>query len=59
VIVGADDNYSSPGHLDTSKYLTERLPNAELVVIPEVAHALHVESADTFNEVVGEFPSRH
>jgi len=59
VIVGAEDNYSSPGHLDTSKYLTEKLPNAELVVIPEVAHALHVESADIFNEVVGEFLSRH
>ncbi|HUY07044.1 MAG TPA: alpha/beta hydrolase [Acidimicrobiales bacterium] len=59
VVVGAEDNYSSPGHLDTSKYLAERLPNAELVVIPEVAHALHIETADTFNEIVSKFLSRH
>lgn len=59
VIVGADDNYSSPGHLDTSKYLAERLAHAELVVIPDVAHALHVETADTFNPIVGEFLARH
>lgn len=59
VIVGADDNYSSPGHLDTSMYLAEKLPNAELAVIPDVAHALHVETADTFNATVGAFLSRH
>lgn len=59
VIVGSDDNYSSPGHLETSMYLAEKLPNAELVVIPDVAHALHVETADTFNAIVREFLSRH
>lgn len=59
VIVGAEDNYSSPGHLDTSEFLARALPNTEFIVIPEVAHALHVETAATFNEAVGEFLSRH
>jgi pimeloyl-ACP methyl ester carboxylesterase len=59
VIVGAEDNYMSPGHLDTSKYLARELPNAELVVIPEVAHALHIETAGPFNNFVEEFLSRH
>ncbi len=59
VIVGKEDNYSSPGHLDTSIYLAETLPHAEFIVIPEVAHALHVETAKTFNDAVGEFLARH
>ena len=59
VIVGSEDNYSSPGHLDTSIYLAETLVNSELVIIPDVAHALHVETAEIFNEAVGAFLSRH
>jgi pimeloyl-ACP methyl ester carboxylesterase len=59
VIVGAEDHYSSLGHLETSQYLAETLPNAELIVIPEVAHAIHIETAETFNKAVGEFLSRH
>lgn len=59
VIVGDQDNYASPGHLDTSIFLAKSLPNVEYLCIPDVAHALHIEAAKQFNEAVGEFLARH
>jgi len=59
VIVGDQDNYASPGHVDTSKYLAKALPNAEYVCVSDVAHALHVETAAIFNEAVATFLSNH
>lgn len=59
VIVGDQDNYSAPGHLDTSIFLAETLPNVEYLCIANVAHALHIETASQFNEAVSEFLSRH
>lgn len=59
VIVGDQDNYAAPGHLDTSKYLAKVLPDVEYLCISDVAHALHIETAEQFNEAVGAFLQRH
>ena len=58
VVVGDEDNYGSPGHLDTSKWMAERIPGAEFILIEDVAHALHIETAAQFNAAVGEFLGR-
>ena len=59
VIVGAEDNYGSPGHLDTCRYMAAQIPGAEFVLIDAVAHALHIETAAQFNGAVAEFLGRH
>ena len=59
VIVGSEDNYGSPGHLDASRFLANAIPDTEMVVIPDVAHALHIETAQIFNDAVGRFLSEH
>lgn len=58
VIVGSEDTYGAPSHVDTSVYLAEHIPGAEYHVIVDVAHALHIETAAAFNRAVGDFLAR-
>lgn len=59
VIVGSEDNYQRPGHVDTSRYLADHLPDVEFVMIEHAAHALHIETARAFNSKVADFLKRH
>jgi pimeloyl-ACP methyl ester carboxylesterase len=59
VIVGAADEKPAQGHVTTSRYLADHLADAELVIIPEAAHALHVERPAPFNAAVRQFLAAH
>lgn len=52
IITGSDDILVPP---ENSRILKERIPNSQLVVLPDVGHAIHVEAADKFNSLVDEF----
>jgi len=51
VVVGDDDEVFMPG----SVYMAERLPNAELVVIPGAGHAPNLTHAEEFEAAVRSF----
>lgn len=55
IICGAEDDDPPSLHLTASKVCVERIPNAKLVVLPDTAHALHIESSLQFNTFVAEF----
>ena len=52
VICGDGDRGTPPAR---SMRLFEELPNARLAVLPGAAHNLHLERAELFNQVVGDF----
>jgi 3-oxoadipate enol-lactonase len=56
VIAGAEDIMLPPR---LSKALASAIPGAQLTVIPEGAHALHVEKPEEFNRAVLDFLKRH
>ena len=55
VIIGAEDVLIRPAN---STYLSEHLPNAELIVIPGAGHALRVECRDFLNRTAHDFYQR-
>src|SRR4051812_42572540 len=55
VLVGSQDILTPVGD---SEELADRIPGAELVVVPGAAHALMVEHAGTFNRLVADFLAR-
>jgi pimeloyl-ACP methyl ester carboxylesterase len=55
VIVGNQDILTPRGD---SEEITERIPNAELVVISGAAHGLMMEHSFTFNKILIEFLQR-
>jgi pimeloyl-ACP methyl ester carboxylesterase len=59
VIVGAADEKPAQGQATTSKYLADHLADAELVIIPDAAQALHVERPAPFNAAVRQFLAAH
>lgn len=56
VIAGEEDIFIPPRH---SRALAERIPGAEVTVVPAGAHALHVEKPAEFNRSLLEFLGRH
>ncbi len=52
IIAGSDDILVPP---ENSRILNDRIPNSKLVILPDIAHAIHVEAADRFNVLVDEF----
>ena len=55
VVVGTQDILTPLGD---SEELAERIPGAELAVIPGAAHGVMVEQAGAFNRIVGDFLDR-
>jgi 3-oxoadipate enol-lactonase len=55
VVVGSQDILTPMGD---SEELAERIPGAELAIIPGAAHGVMVEQAGTFNRIVGDFLDR-
>ncbi|HEX2048157.1 MAG TPA: alpha/beta fold hydrolase [Acidimicrobiales bacterium] len=55
VLVGEDDGPSPP---DVARAMQERIPGAELVVLPRAGHLSNLEAADEFNAAVAEFLAR-
>ena len=47
-----------PGILDIADKVVAANPNAELVVVPEVAHMVNMEKPAEFNELLLEYLSR-
>ena len=60
VIVGENDRIrgDSTDHVDSSKVLAEKIPNAELVVIPRARHGMFWEEASATNEAIMSFLCR-
>jgi pimeloyl-ACP methyl ester carboxylesterase len=56
VITGSDDKIVPP---DNSRILAERIPDAELAVLPSAGHGYLVEKAAESNTIVLEFLRRH
>ncbi|RLB01490.1 MAG: hypothetical protein DRG83_10060, partial [Deltaproteobacteria bacterium] len=56
IVAGSDDILVPP---ENSKILKDRIPNSELVLLPDVGHAIHVEAADQFNRLVDKFFEKH
>ena len=56
VITGSDDKVVPP---DNSRILAERIPGAELAVLPGAGHGYLLEMATESNAVVLEFLRRH
>ena len=56
VITGSDDKIVAP---DNSRILAERIPRAELAVLPGAGHGYLVEKAEESNAIVLEFLRRH
>jgi pimeloyl-ACP methyl ester carboxylesterase len=52
VIVGDQDRSTKPAE---SVFLWERIPGAQLCVIPNAAHGLHMERPELFNRIVSDF----
>lgn len=52
LVVAADEDYTPVAKKRT---YVARMPNADLVVIPDSRHATPVEQAEMFNEVLGQF----
>jgi len=55
IVTGSEDALVPP---ENSKFLSARLPHAELMVIPGAGHALHAECRDTLNHLADEFFKR-
>ena len=51
VVIGGDDAVFMPG----SRYMAEKLPNAELVVIPDAGHAPNMTHAAEFDAALRSF----
>jgi 3-oxoadipate enol-lactonase len=56
VIAGDADGLISP---ENSRLLASRIPNAELVVLKNVAHSFHIEAAEEANKIVLGFLRKH
>jgi pimeloyl-ACP methyl ester carboxylesterase len=56
IISGSDDKIVPAGN---SRVLAERIPNAELVVLPKAGHGYLVECAEESNVIVLDFLRRH
>ncbi|MGD0205397.1 MAG: alpha/beta fold hydrolase [Dehalococcoidia bacterium] len=56
IISGSDDKIVPA---ENSRILAERIPNAELVVLPRAGHGYPVECADESNAIVLDFLRRH
>ena len=57
MIVAGSEDVLIPA--ENSKALAQRLPHAEIVVIPGAGHALHAECRDKLNRLADEFFKRH
>jgi 3-oxoadipate enol-lactonase len=56
VIAGEDDPATPP---DVVRAVHERIPGSRLVVIPQAAHLLNIEQAETFNRTLLGFLDQH
>lgn len=56
LVVAADQDYTSVSY---KKRWMARIPDAQMVVIPDSRHATPLDQPDIFNRVVDEFLSRH
>lgn len=56
VVVGARDRLVNP---EESRRLAHRLPEAELLVLPEAGHAPPLEEHEAFNEALARFARKH
>lgn len=54
VLVGEKDR----SYLAASKYMADKIPGAEQIVIPNAGHAVNFHQPERFNEVVGAFLAR-
>jgi pimeloyl-ACP methyl ester carboxylesterase len=52
LLVGEDDSVAPPRY---TQQLHQRIPNAKLVIQPEVGHAPPIENPGQFNTILGEF----
>ncbi|MCF6194315.1 MAG: alpha/beta hydrolase [Kangiellaceae bacterium] len=52
LIVAADNDYTS---VESKRFYTNKIPNAELVIVKNSHHALPVEKPDEFNPIVLDF----
>ena len=52
VLAGEDDQMTPPKF---QRFLAERLPGAELVLLPHAGHYVHVEQAEAFNDELERF----
>jgi pimeloyl-ACP methyl ester carboxylesterase len=55
VVVGQDDALSP---LDVAREMQERIPGAELAVLPGAGHLSNLEAAEGFNEALAGFLAR-
>lgn len=55
VVVGEDDALSPP---DVARGMQERIPGAELAILPRAGHLSNLEAAEEFNAAVDDFLSR-
>lgn len=55
VVVGEDDSLSPP---DVAQKMQERIPGAELAVLPRAGHLSNLEAAEEFNAAVAAFLAR-
>lgn len=56
VVIGGRDRLVNP---DESLRLGERLPDADVLVLPDAGHAAFLEDPDTFNGALRDFASEH
>ncbi len=54
VVVGEKDR----GYVDSSKYMSEKIPGAERVSIPNAGHAVYMHQTELFNEAAMKFFER-
>jgi 3-oxoadipate enol-lactonase len=55
IVVGEDDSLSPP---DVARAMQDRIPDAEVAVLPRAGHLSNVEAADEFNAAVAGFLRR-
>ena len=55
IVVGEDDSLSPP---DVARAMQERIPDAQVVVLPRAGHLSNLEAADEFNTAVAGFLGR-
>lgn len=56
LIFGSEDRLTPPS---IGKEMVERLPTAELAVLPDAGHLSNLEAPDAFNHVLGTFLTEH
>ena len=56
VVVGEDDVATPPSE---SHYMAERIPQAQLVTIPNAGHLSNFEQPEAFNQALGDFLKTH